>query len=394
MGKLSGRELTLMHPPLPLPRCGRAHLLRSAFVGLGLGLWPGPAALAAETGPGEPPLAVEIVIVTTTTQAHEDRLTGEIVARDSLSAAFPASGRIESVSVEAGDRVAAGAELARIESVQQEQALRAAEAGLSTAAADRAQAAEDRTRQDTLFARGATTRIARDTAEDALRIADGVLAQARADFDRARKALDDTVLSAPAAATVIARMVDPGQVVGAAQPAITLAIGEGFDAVFAVPEVLVTGTDAAAPRITLELLDRAAPAFGGTVREVSPLVDPASGTVAVTVAVEDPPAGLNFGDAVRGTARREAAARIALPARALTATAAGPAVWRVDPASGAVHLVPVTIERHQTDLVILAPEAGSRAGSEAGLEVGAAVVGAGAHLLYPGRIVRAAPVTR
>jgi len=384
-----------MHPPFPLPRRGRADpghvaVLRSAVIGLGLGLWPGPAALAAETGPGEPPLAVEIVIVTTTTQAHEDRLTGEIVARDSLSAAFPASGRIESVSVEAGDRVAAGAELARIESVQQQQALRAAEAGMSTAAADRAQAAEDRTRQDTLFARGATTRIARDTAEDALRIADGVLAQARADFDRARKALDDTVLSAPAAATVIARMVDPGQVVGAAQPAITLAIGEGFDAVFAVPEVLVTGTDAAAPRITLELLDRAAPAFGGTVREVSPLVDPASGTVAVTVTVTDPPAGLTFGDAVRGTARREGAARIALPARALTATASGPAVWQVDPASGAVHLVPVSIERHETDLVILAPEAGSKAG----LEVGAAVVGAGSHLLYPGRIVRPASVTR
>src|SRR5690606_20162344 len=129
---------------------------------------------------------------------------------------------------------------ARMDSVQQEQALRAAEAGLQTAAADHRQAAENLDRQETLLERGATTRIARDGAEDSLRIAEGALAEAQATLDRARKALDDTVLTAREDATVTRRLAEPGQIVGAAQPVLELALDAGIDAVFDVPEVLLT----------------------------------------------------------------------------------------------------------------------------------------------------------
>ena len=324
----------------------------------------------------ETPLTVNVVIAQSVVDVRVDALVGEIVARDTLTASFPAGGRIASVEVEQGDKVAAGAVLARMESVQQEQALRAAEAGVATAQADYRQAQADLERQNALIVRGATTRIARDSAEDARTISEGVLAQAQADFDQARKALEDTVLLAPAAAEVTNRMGEPGQVLGAAQPVVKLAIGTALDAVFDVPEALLT-TETHSETIQLDLLDTVGEGFSGTVREVSPLVDASTGTVEVTVSVQNAPARASYGDAVRGTVRRQVDDRMALPFTAISATRDGPAVWVVDPETRTVSLQQVDIDRFETARMIL----------KNGLEEGTIVVTDGAQLLYPGRTV-------
>lgn len=338
------------------------------------------AALAAVSMPAAAePLAVEIVTARAERQATSHSLTGEIRAHDSLSTAFPAGGRLVEVTVEAGETVRKGAVLARMDSVQQEQALRAAEAGLQTAAADHRQAAENLDRQETLLERGATTRIARDGAEDSLRIAEGALAEAQAALDRARKARDDTVLTASEDATVTRRFAEPGQIVGAAQPVLELALDAGIDAVFDVPEVLLT-VAGEVPSVTLNLIERPEISFTGRIEEVSPVVDAATGTVTVKVHVADPPAGLTFGEAVRGTAAQSEPARVTLPYTAISATLAGPAVWQVDPATMAVSTLPVQIERYETGRIVVA----------SGIADGALIVARGAQLLYPGRIVRAA----
>ena len=323
------------------------------------------------------PLAVGIIMAKATTDARAYSLTGEARARETLRAAFSAGGRIAEVFVDEGDKVAQGSRLARIESVQQEQSLRAAEAGRVTAEADRRQAAEDLDRQNTLLERGATTRVLRDGAEDTLRIAEGRLAQADADLERATKALADTALLAPFDATVTHRMIDVGEVVGAAQPVLELALGTSMDAVFDVPEVLMTAS-LPPSEVTLVALDTPDQAFTGTVREVSPLIDAQRGTVAVKVAISNPPEWLGYGEAMRGTVVFEDNPHIILPYTALTATAASPAVWLVDPATMAVSLLPVTIERFETGRIILS----------AGIEDGAMIVTDGAQLLFPGRIVR------
>jgi RND family efflux transporter MFP subunit len=342
-------------------------------------LFLGPSFLGLSPALADQPLAVGIVTATATADTRIYALTGEVAARDTLSAAFPTGGRVAEVLVDTGDKVSKGTALARIESVQQEQSLRAAEAGLATAQADHLQAVEDLNRQNALLARGATTRIARDTAEDALRIAEGVLAQADADLDRAKKALSDTVLVAPLNATVMDRMIEVGEVVGAAQPVLALALGDGMDAIFDVSEVLLTG-NLPPPVVTLMLLAAPGQTFTGTVREISPLVDARTGTVAVTVSISNPPANLAYGEAVRGTVVLEDVAHVVLPHTAMSATAASPAVWVVDPVTMAVSLRPVTIERFETGLIVLS----------GGLEDGALIVTDGAQLLFPGRIVRKA----
>jgi RND family efflux transporter MFP subunit len=338
-------------------------------------------ALSAETP--AVPLAVEVVVAHAATQTRDYSLTGELRARDSVAAAFPIAGRISEILVEQGQTVTAGAILARMDAVQQQQALRAAEAGLSTADADHRQAAEDLRRAETLLARGATTRAARDAAEDKMQITAGALAQAGADLDRARKALNDTELTAPADATVTERMAEAGQVVGAAQPVLELALSGGIEAVFEVPEVLLTGKTRPSV-LRLSPLGDPGAEFDGVIGEVSPLVDATTGTVAVTVRIPEPPRNLSYGEAVRGTATIAEPARIVLPYTVLSATNDGPAVWLVDAASGAVSLKPVEVERYETSQIVL----------NSGLDDGDRIVARGAQLLYPGRVVRAVEVTQ
>ncbi|TCP22441.1 efflux RND transporter periplasmic adaptor subunit [Rhodovulum adriaticum] len=330
-----------------------------------------------------PPLSVEIVTVERQTEPREFSLTGEIVARDAVDMAFSTGGRLAAVPVQAGDRIAAGTVLARLEAVQQEQALRAAQAALASAQADFRQAKEDFERQERLLERGATTRIARDNAEDALNIAQGSLAQAQAELDLARKAVADTVLTATDAATVVERLGEPGEVIGAAQPVIRLAVGDALDALFDVPEAMLV-SNAPPSKVHLKLIDHPDRAFTGAVREISPLVDTARGTVAVTVSVLDPPDVAGFGDAVVGTVRFPGDAQIVLPHSAITATETGPAVWVVDPDTMAVSLTPITVARFETGRIVL----------DNGLDPGTQVVARGAHLLFPGRIVQPAEAPR
>ena len=341
------------------------------------------SAIAAHAAGAETALPVEIVTAEPSTQTRDYSLTGELRARDSVSAAFPIAGRIVEMLAEEGQKVRAGAVLARMDSVQQQQALRAAEAGLNTANADYRQATEDLARADALLARGATTRAARDAAEDKLRAAAGVLAQARADLDRAKKALADTDLTAPEDATVTRRMAEAGQVVGAAQPVLELALSTGMEAVFDVPEVLLT-TAAGPDEIRLSRLYDPDAQFSGTISEVSPLVDATTGTVAVTVRISDPLPGLTYGEAVRGTATVSEPARIVVPYSALSAVGNDPAVWLVDPATNAVSLKRIEIERYETGWIVIAD----------GIESGDRIVARGAQLLYPGRVVRAVEVTQ
>lgn len=338
--------------------------------------------LAAVPALAEAPLAVNIVTTQSVPDVRRFSVIGEVAARDTLSASFPRGGRIVAVLADVGDRVTKGTVLARQETVQQEQTLRAAEAGFSTAEADYKQAVEDFEREKALLDRGATTRSSRDDAEYALSIAEGVLDAARADLDQARTALEDAVLVAPADATVIDRMVDPGQVVGAAQTVFELALGDGVDAVFDVPEVLMSQDTPSTGPATLDLvpIDHPDTELRGMVRQVAPLVDQATGTVEVKVTILDPQDYVSYGDTIRGTVSIAGADRIVLPYAALAATADGPAVWVVDPATMAVSLRAVSIDRFETGRIVFAD----------GLEDGMMVVTDGAQLLYPGRSVRQA----
>ncbi|TYO91171.1 efflux RND transporter periplasmic adaptor subunit [Oceanicella actignis] len=330
----------------------------------------------------EAPIRVEVVRAQPRPVRRVLALTGEIAPRDSLDVAFPMGGRVLSVSRDKGERVRAGEELARLDAIQQEQALRAAQAALEAAEADHRRAQTEFRRQEALLERGASTRVRRDEARRAYFVARAGLERARAELDRARKALSDAVLRAPADGLVIERLIEPGEVVGAARPVMTLALGDAIDAVFQAPETAPTGVPEAL-EVTLHPLSDPSIRHAGKVRRISPLVDPRTGTVEVKVAVEPPHQGLGFGDPVRAIVSQTLPERISLPASALSALGRSAAVWVADPASGRVAIRPVALSGFADGRIIL----------ESGVEPGELVVVAGAQLLYPGRRVVLSEVT-
>ena len=336
-----------------------------------------PVAEAPPQAPaGGPLLAVEYVPVETRPLTLGVQLTGTIGAQDSIDLSFPNGGRITEILVEAGNRVSAGMPLARTDAVQQQQALNQAEAGVTAAEAAARQAGQAAERADEMLRRGVGTRAARDAAQQALSAAEGQLESARTRGDQARRALDDAVLKAPEEAVVTARTAEPGQVVGAAQPILSLAALTGLEAVFRLPDSPRLDAWKGA-QVSLSPIDHPDRRLNGTVSEIAPLVDPATGSVTVRVAIDGPLDPALLGAAVVGTAEVPAGEGIELPWTALTVSGTSPAVWRIG-ADDRVAIAPVEVERYETGVVVV----------RAGVTSGEVVVGEGSQLMYPGRQVR------
>lgn len=334
------------------------------------------AAYLAVPAHAEQPLAVEFVEVRTTGLTFGSSLTGTLEAKDTVDLGFRQGGRIIEVLVEEGDRVSAGQPLARTDPVQQDQALSVAEASLSAAEATRAQAGQAFDRAQAMLDRGVGTRAARDQAQQAQSQAEGALSRAQSEADQARRAVEDTVIRAPGDGIVTTRNADPGQIVGAAQVVLAMAMLSGFEAVFQTPD-MPNLDRAMGAKVALDPLDGDAPEMVGHVTEIAPLVDPQTGTVTVRARVDGVPTDTSLlGAAVRGTVSFPAGTAISVPWTALTRDGAAPAVWLVD-ADGRVALRPVEIERFTNGDVYL----------KGGVEAGQTVVGAGSQMLYPGREV-------
>jgi RND family efflux transporter MFP subunit len=328
---------------------------------------------------GDSALPVEVITVAETPVVLHVSLTGAIEARDNIDAGFRLGGRVTEVLVRAGDRVQRDDPLARTDSVQQEQMLQVARSALDSAVAARDQARQAADRAISLLERGVGTRASRDAAVEALSTADGAVGQARAGLDQAQRALDDTVLRAPVDAVVTGRAVDPGQIVGPGQTVVSLAGLSGLEAVFQIPDTpLLDG--AMGLRVTLTLVDDPDRTMTAAVDEISPLVDPQTGSVTVRAGIIDAPTDAALlGAAVRGEIEMPDGQGIPIPWTALTATDDAPAVWVVgDDCKVAIR--PVVIDRFHTAEVLIA----------SGLAQGERIVAAGSQLLYPGRCVAAA----
>ncbi|TRW95051.1 efflux RND transporter periplasmic adaptor subunit [Paracoccus sp. M683] len=336
--------------------------------------------VAASVARADQPISVQFVPVQSAELTFEMSLTGTFAAKDAVDLGFRQGGRVTEVLVDEGDRVRAGQALAYTDPVQQDQALSVAEASLSSARATEAQARQAFDRAEAMLERGVGTRAGRDQAQQALSQAEGAVRRARSQADQARRAVEDTVLRAPQDSVVTARDVDAGQIVGAAQAVISLAVLGGLEAVFQTPDVPKLDR-AMGAEVVLEPIDVDAPDLIGRVIEIAPLVDPQTGTVTLRVRVQETGQDAEMdigllGAAVRGTVHFPAGAAIAVPWTALTRDGDQPAVWVVN-AEGRADLTQVQIERFANGEVLL----------KGGVAEGQVVVGAGSQMLYPGRPV-------
>lgn len=346
---------------------------------LALGL---PGVTAAPPGWADQPLAVEAITARAAPMVMTFELSGTIEATENVPVSFRSGGRVISVTVQVGDHVTEGQLLAELEPTQAQASARAAEAQLAAAAASLKQAQLAYDRAKSLAERGAGTRADLDSATQALLAATSSRDQAEAQLAKARQSVEDTVIHAPADGIVTERSAEPGQIVGAAQAVLTLARDGLREAVFHAPD-LPELDSFLGKGIELRTLDGPDRSYPATISEISPLADETSGTVEVkarltrqTADAGQTPPGL--GAAVASTFEVSDAVTISLPWSALVTQHDDPAVWVIDPTTHAVHLTPVDILSYTSMTIELS----------GGLKEGTQVVGAGSHLLYPGRIVR------
>ncbi|QCK85660.1 efflux RND transporter periplasmic adaptor subunit [Phreatobacter aquaticus] len=307
-------------------------------------------------------------------------LTGTIAARIQSDLSFRVSGRMTERLVDVGVHVDKGQVLARIDPVQQQAELRAAQASTSSAEAQLRQASAVFDRQKALLGDGFTTRSNYDQAERALRVAQAMTEQAKAQMRIAEDALSYTELRADAAGVITARNVDVGEVAQAAQVVFTLAQDGPRDAVFEVNEsLLLQPSDGLS--IDVVLVSRPDIRTLGTVRQVSPTVNTRNGTVRIKIGLDNPPAEMTLGAVVSGTGRGRPLPAFMLPWRALSSADGRPAVWRFNPQDRTVSLQKVAVAAHESGSFVVSN----------GLAAGDMVVTDGTKLLRPNQVVEISP---
>jgi len=328
-------------------------------------------------------LTVEIVTVVKRPAEHSYELTGTIEATHSVPVSFRNGGRIVTLAVDVGDTVVAGQVLASVDDAQVSAAEQAVLAQLTAARAGLTQAQLARDRVAELLARGASTRTELLGAEEALLAATSSRDQVEAQLKTAEQAVADTVITAPFDGIVIERTAEPGQVTGAAQAVLTIAPDKEREAVFYAPNHRLLDS-LLGDRLTLVPIDDPKREIVAVVSDISPLADIQTGTVIVKMRLEPGAGEPGLGEPVSSHVTVQSEPVYSVPWSALVAGGAKPAVWTVDPTTGAVALTEVVVVHYGTATVDIA----------AGLEDGDQVVGAGSQLLYPGRIVRAAGETQ
>ncbi|SHL57820.1 RND family efflux transporter, MFP subunit [Roseibium suaedae] len=333
----------------------------------GIGLF-GPLAAFAE------PLA----IVKAQKAVHVDYtpelvLVGEVDARYHNDIAFRVTGRVSERLVGVGDHVTKGQILARLDPQQQKADLDAARASVASSSAILTNASLSLDRQKALLSKGFTTRSDYDSAEQDFRVAQGNLDGAKARLADAEKTLDETILRADEDGVITERSAEVGQVVQPGEKVFAIARDGERDAVFQVFEGLLSD-DLEGSDFSIWLQSDPDVKTVGHLREISPTIDPVTGSVKVKLSIQNPPAEMTLGAPVAGAARFRSERTVILPWSSLSSTDNEPAVWVVDTQSQAVSLRKVTVARYENNRILI----------EDGLEDGEIIVTAGGQYLYPG----------
>jgi len=332
------------------------------------------------SGEAAPPQAKVVVtgLVVETSLRDQITLTAEAAPWAAVTVAAETVGRVVELPADDGDRVVAGAVLARLEDTQARALLAQAEARDAGGRAALAQAERDLERGQSL----AETRdisqgeldglvLGRDTAEASQR-------EASAALDLARERLEDTVIRAPFAGVVSARLVEMGSLLAVGSPVARIVDDSRLKVRAAASQAdrahLRAGLEAA-----VEVHALPDEAFVGRVRFVGAESDSSTGTYLVEVAVERPVASSSarLVPGMQGTVVVTLGELSGLfaPRAALMDTQDGVAVFTVE--EGRARLARPTFGHLTPELAEVV----------SGLEAGDPVVVQGQHLLQDGDLV-------
>ncbi|MFM2044539.1 MAG: hypothetical protein RLY86_3115 [Pseudomonadota bacterium] len=373
-------------PQIRLRRPSSATFLTLAFMVVALivvvALSAGAQEAAQEAGEGaRPPLPVVVTSLERATgYTVTDRFVGRWEPARQTRLAFERGGLVTTVAVEEGGRVAAGAEIARLDDAplraQRDRLL--AQRDQARADLDLAQRTLDR--QRTLRGQG----HAAEQRYDEARLSAAALAARLADVEAAIRSVDidleKSVLRAPFAGTVGARMVDEGAVVSAGTAVADLLESDRPRARIGLSPDAAAGL---APGAAVTLHHNGRP-FPARIVALRPDMETATRTVTALVEPMGPIPAV-FGDILDLRVDRPVASPGAwLPLTALVEGRRG--LWTVFLVEGAA-----PAQRIKRESVEVLHVAGDRAFVRGALAEGTQIVADGAHRVVPGQAV--VPVT-
>lgn len=305
----------------------------------------------------------------------------DIRARTETHLGFRVAGKLLQRNVELGQTVQAGQVLAQLDAQDYALGAQAAQAQVQAAQTQRDLAQADWQRFSALQAEGFISPVELDRRRASLQAAQAQLQQAQAQATVQGNQSGYTRLRTEAAGVVTGVHAEPGQVVAAGTPVVTVALDGPRDAVFAVPED-ARGQLALGQAVQVQPWgsDRMLP---GTVREVAASADPVTRTFLAKVALPAPAPALGATvqvhvPATAGVADDAAGAVLLLPTSAVwQQTRGGAAVWLFDADSSTVRAQPVELGAVQGNAFIV----------RSGLTPGQQVVAAGTHVLAQGQKV-------
>ncbi|ARU95460.1 efflux RND transporter periplasmic adaptor subunit [Tatumella citrea] len=301
--------------------------------------------------------------------------TGEIRPQDEVALGFRLDGRLLMRAVDVGDSVTAGQLLGTLESDTQQNQFESARADFTSALATERLAALNLKRMIQLMPSGAIARVQLDTARSDWQTAASRRQSSEAALKTAQENLSWTRLTAPAAGVVTQVSAQPGQVLMAGQPLVTLAVSGGRDAVIDVvdPQQFSRHTGVFIISLTRDPVVKCT----GELRNISPQADPQTRTWRVRIHLIDPPVSMMLGASVQVRQAASGPGLISLPASALTWTGGKPAVFVVNRLSHQLELRPVTLGGYTTSAILVST----------GVVSGDAVVTAGVNQLRQGETV-------
>jgi len=238
------------------------------------------AAQEAKKPDGPPPVPVSVEKAAVGAVSSYITATANLVPENDVKVLAEAEGRVTELRVEEGDRVAKGQLLAALDR-------RDAEIAYEKAKLNEANARQAYERALELTKEDLVTDQDFDRTETEFRLAEQGLAEAK-------WRLDKTEIRAPISGRVTQRAITVGQHVAPGAELFQVTSFEPLIAKLYLPEQDVLGLrEGREVSITLKADERVT--FSGRIRQISPVVDPATGTVKVTVEAVRPPAQVRPG---------------------------------------------------------------------------------------------------
>lgn len=327
----------------------------------------------------EPERAVRTQLVHASTASVSHEYAAEVKPRTESRLSFRVSGKLLSRTVNLGDTVRAGQVLARIDAQDLKLAQAAAAAGVAAARTNRDQAGADYKRFVDLQRQGFISAAELERRDSAFKAAQAQLEQAKAQADVQGNQAGYAQLVADVSGVVTSVNAEPGQVLAAGTPVVSLALDGPRDIVFSVPEDQVVRVKAAASqpgalKVRVWGSDKTAPL---TLREVAAAADPVTRTFLIKADAGKLDVRLGQSATVVLDLPQRAGV-VKLPLAAVLQQGGKTSVWTLDGASMTVKPVPVQVGGAEGNEVVIA----------GGLAAGQEVVVAGVHVLNPGQKVK------